>query len=164
MFKFIHCIYLLLIVVLFSSCNMAYNYIKYLAGAKEKEYRELAENHELYQINDGLNRVKQHSDISIWILKNVAFVNEEVDVWDNPETVVKREYGDCEDFALLTMNLAYQVFDFKYDLVLVDSDGDGVEDHATVATGETVYDIYYIGHTVDSPVLYRFTFDEVFNI
>ena len=135
---------------------------------RDSIYAERAAGHELY-FGD-FHEILTAYDISPWVMSHIVYVADEEDSWDNPEEVLLRGYGDCDDFTILVMNIAYVVFGIEFDLVLVDTEKvrtieeGGVINHASIAIGEYVYDVYNFNQTsVDVPIAFRFTFWEVFD-
>ena len=68
------------------------------------------------------------------------------------------------------MNIAYVRFEIEFDFVLVHTEnvrtveGGGRVNHASVAIGETYYNIYNLKDTsTDMPIEYRYKFSEVFD-
>lgn len=110
-------------------------------------------------------------DISTWIMARIVYVPDKTDSWDDPEVVLERGYGDCDDYALLVMNIAYIVFGIEFDLVLVDTnkvkiiEEGGTINHASVAIEDLVLNVYNLSqYSLDVPIAFRYNFWYVFNI
>ncbi len=164
MIKIISKVFFLLFVISFMGCDLISikAFDKDLQAKKQIVYAEKACGQTLYNFEPGFARMTMPSDISIWILTNIKFKKETIDKWEGPTEAKERGTGDSEEFAFLTMNIAYKIFGIEYDFVLIDTDGDGLEDQASVALGDTVYDVWYIGNTLDTKPLFRFPFKDVF--
>ena len=106
--------YLLLIsVFLIFGCS---NYYLGLQNEyRDYRYGEMAADHNLYY--GDFSEIENLEDISAWIMGNVFYKVDIIESWDNPQEVLERGYGDCDDFSLLVMNIAYVRFGVKYDLV-----------------------------------------------
>lgn len=128
-----------------------------------------ASGHSLYY-SDDFNNISSYSDIDNWIGKNITYKSESSDVWQNPEETIKKGYGDCEDFAILYMNILYVRFGIKAVLVICDSDK--MTARTVVDGGEINHAIlYFAGKYIDPQtgneyrlykVGYKYTFSEVF--
>lgn len=103
--------------------------------------------------------------LSSWICTTVVPTPEEKDYWQSPRETLDRCTGDCEDLAILFLNIYYQYTQIKGNLVLVHTDravtDGGKINHAVVEIDGVVFDpqnpsaIYtYIGYT--------YTFDTLF--
>ena len=115
------------------------------------------------------NEINSFEDIAEWIGKNVRYANEYVDSWDDPRVTVLRGYGDCDDIAILMMNIAYIRFGIKLDFVAVDrfnrGSSQGEANHAEVRFGWKTYDIYTGRPIPDITYIYfLYTFDEMFKL
>ena len=141
------------------SCEL-YNY------TADAIYSDMASGHDLYYLEDYDDLTNVYL-ISNYIDRNVRYKSEDVDRWSNPENTINRGYGDCEDFAILFMCIAYYSMGIKYDLVLVDDsrkieDG-GFTNHACVRYNGKVIDPI-IGRPVDYDVCFSYSFDKVFDL
>lgn len=127
-----------------------------------------AAGHHLYYC-DGFNSLNSYSDISNWIATNVTYKSESNDNWQEPKTTVQKGTGDCEDFAILYMNILYVRFGIKADLIILDHDNMT----RTIMDGGKINHaiIYFAGKYIDpqkgieyrpSKIGYKYSFDEVF--
>lgn len=147
-----------LLPVLLFSCNMMRDIDGYL----------MAKDHNL-TYNSEWQELESYRDIYLWINSNIDYKSEEVDSWDDPQIVLDRGYGDCDDWAILFMNIAYYALDIKMDLIIVESDS---MSRAVVSGGNTNLHamVYYDGHIIEpsngleyyGPIGYIYSFDEVF--
>jgi len=113
------------------------------------------------------NEINSFEDIAEWIGKNVRYANEYVDHWDDPKVTVLRGYGDCDDYAILFMNIAYVRWGIELDFVAVnrhDRQATNLEpDHAEIRYGWNTYSIYTGRPIKDiTYIYYMYTFDEMF--
>lgn len=133
-------------------------------------YFNLAKNHELYYGDFG--EIETFEDISDFIKSKVHYQSDGKDIYSNPEEVLNRGYGDCDDYAILFMNIAYVELGLKFDLSLVYStennqreiDKGGWIDHAVVMLHGKLYSAYEGTIITEYYSSYHYTFYEVFNI
>ena len=92
------------------------------------------------------------------------------DVAQSPEITMRKRTGDCEDYALLFMNLAYIISNGEVlmDLVLVKDFGTprtivngGIPNHAQISYQGIIYEAQ-TGYPIYNSVMYRYIFWEVF--
>ena len=163
--------YVVLLVVLFSGCN----------AWMDADLQSKAAGHELYyiEIPNAENDIKTFWDIACWIRNNVEYIEDaNADTWENPEVTYNRGYGDCDDMAILFMNIAYFRFGIKCDFAAVDGNKISIPDldtrkQYTIVDGGRVTHalVYYAGNYYDplfglvncEKVGYTYSFDEVFN-
>lgn len=157
----------LIIAAIFSSCDLYHNTL----------YYSRAVNHKLYSADFG--NIEDYHYINAWIKNHVKYKTESYDNWSDPETTVNRGYGDCEDMALLFMNIAYFKLNVKCNLILVDCynetdreiinqhipqyyivDG-GYINHAIIEM-DGIYIDPMFGIVKYSKIGYKYTFNEVF--
>ena len=51
------------------------------------------------------NHIQTINDYAQWLEKNISYQKDIAgDIWEAPLQTLKRRYGDCEDFAILTAN------------------------------------------------------------
>ena len=55
-------------------------------------------------------------DIVYYVNTHVTYKSEEADVWSTAKETLTRGYGDCEDFAILFMNIYYVMSGIKLDV------------------------------------------------
>lgn len=111
--------------------------------------------------------INSHEDIARYIKDNVRYEIENFDVWTSPSETLNRGYGDCDDYALLYMNLAYLNLGIKMDFVAV-NDIDrtiktGDPTHAEVRYRGQHYNIYTREKLEKTVVFYSYEFDELFD-
>ena len=126
-------------------------------------YLSLQHKFDLYQMDFG--DIYTEKDISNWIINNTDYEIDYLNINQDPETTIKRGKGDCEDFAILFMNIAYFELGEKYSLVYL-NDGravvnGGTVNHAIVSKNGRHFDP--ISGEVYSNVGYIYKFGEVFN-
>lgn len=108
------------------------------------------------------------NDIIKYIQTHVKYASEEGDTWSTAEETLTRGYGDCEDFAILFMNIYYVVFGVESEMVLVDNRKieevkEGYVNHALVRLDNGKIISPRGGFTDITPVGYSYSFDELFN-
>lgn len=146
---------ILSLVVLFNSCNL------YDVGS-DVMYGLKAGGKELYHHPD----FASVENISQYIKDHVTYKVDEVDTWSSPKETMDRGYGDCDDIAILYLNILYIKTGKKGNLLLgyvrreIVSGGD--INHAFVEV-----DGFPIEPTTGRKVVwkvgYRYSFDHVFN-
>lgn len=126
---------------------------------------EMRNKYNLYYGNfEGITDFKT---LSVWIKKNVEYKNEYPDRWSDPRAVVSRGYGDCDDYALLYLNIAYILWGVELDFVAVNNlnrqDPEIEPNHAEIRYRWNNYDIY-TGERIDEVtyIHYMYEFDELF--
>ena len=156
--------YIVLLVILFSGCN----------ALIDADLESKATGHELYQID--IKSITVLTDISLYIKACIQYREDATDAWANPQETIERGYGDCDDMAILFMNIAYFEFGIKCDFVAVNSANVTKRDYPysqTIVSGGSVNHalVYYDGNYYDplcglvncEKVGYTYSFDEVFN-
>ena len=127
-------ILLVLIVILISlsslvGCNVA----------SDIYWNAKGHNHSLYYIPQ-FDDLHSYEDITHWIrFENEIYYKTEgsTDVWKDPEQTIADKGGDCEDLALLFINIAYYALGEELSMALVEQDGISiVSDKAIVEGGE----------------------------
>ena len=135
--------------------------------------------HELYIIPD-FEFFDSYHNIAGFIRSNVQYQSESGDYWKNPEETWNEHCGDCEDFAILFMNIVYISTGEKLDLVLVNIDDikevnsiddipdapqkiNGVLNHAMCAKGKLLIDPY-TGKYFSGATHKRYSFDYIFGM
>lgn len=114
------------------------------------------------------SEIKTRRDIVPYIRAHVYYKSESVDEAASPEHTLSRGYGDCEDFAILYMNILYVVFQEESSIAFVDIDKrravveGGRINHAIVQLQDGQLIEPQRGYVVDYPVGYRFSFWSVF--
>jgi hypothetical protein len=86
----------------------------------DKQFSDIAEGHTLYYLPEWKD-LDTYPKIAKWINNHVNYKTESryEHNWQNPEYTLQRGYGDCEDIALLFMNIYYVSTGNKMDLILV---------------------------------------------
>lgn len=136
--------------------------------ARDGEYLSRAEGHSLYYLPE-FEELDNFAKITIYMREHVVYKKDSgKDSWENPQTTLERGYGDCEDLAILFMNIAYFGMNIKIDLVLVVSttqrtivDG-GEMDHAVPYFDGKIYEPL-LGYFTDYDISYSYSFDTVFS-
>lgn len=151
--------YLILVLALFlTSCAFDI--------ATDAYFSEIYKDTPLYYGN--FNEVKTREDISSFIRKRVSYRSDFIDSKSSPQQTLDNGYGDCEDFAILYLNILYVVFREKGELALVDSaDQRTIEEggkitHVIVRLPSGVLIEPQTGKIVDYPVGYSYKFDDIF--
>lgn len=114
------------------------------------------------------SEIETRRDIVPYIRARVSYKSESVDEATDPEHTLSRGYGDCEDFAILYMNILYVVFQEESSIACVDIDKrravveGGSVNHAIVQLQDGQLIEPQSGYVVDCPVGYRFSFWTVF--
>ena len=109
--------------------------------------------------------LKLKEQISCWIDYHVTYkMSNDL---QTPEECVASGYGDCEEWALLYLNIRYVQFHEKGELCLVESgrtveSGGRTANHAVVRYGSTLIDPMN-GHEVHYNICYSYKFDDIFN-
>lgn len=170
----------LLIAVLFTaSCTLYSQAIEDSRDEfRDEYYSELVTGHEVYFGTDEQNaewmKFETVPEVSAWVVKNIKYVEDASEEFSNPEVVLERGYGDCDDFALLIMNIIYVRFDIKTDLILLDAyinpstesrviiEGGSIN-HATIGYNGQVFYLYDLRICYIEPIVgYAFSFDYTF--
>lgn len=157
----------LIIPVLFSSCGSLYQDI--YNDIADSVYEARLSGQELYYI-EGLPEFETLSDIGCFLNENITYKAEPdgQDYAQSPEETWALKTGDCEDFCLLFMNIAYLELGIKYDLVLVDNfnmsrsiEEGGEINHSMIRYNGVIYSAQ-TGSIYSGPVGFSYRFDDVF--
>jgi hypothetical protein len=149
------------IIVLFaifslSSCKDMYNEVTDIYY-----WNELA-NLELYY--GDFTEVHNDLYISYWISRNIAY--KKTDEILSPRNILKRGYGDCNDYAILYMNIMYVRFGKKCSLCLVDTSRNiingGKVNHAIVRLPDGKLIEPQTGFVSRESVCYEYGFNSIF--
>lgn len=150
-----------IIAVIFSSCDMVVDsYLTDQALGHNLTFRE-----EWLEFDN-------YYDIGAWIENNVEYRSDKIYEWTDPETVINRGYGDCNDKCLLFANIAYVAFGVKMDIVVVNQSSmefepmwsieeGGIVDHCMLRLDWQIYS--YTGGTYTGPVGFYYTFNQCWN-
>ena len=141
---------------LFMGCSLVNNYY-------DSEIENLLDGKQLYY--GDFEEIKTVQEIGYYLIQKIDYKVDEVEEWSNPEETLNRGYGDCDDYAILYLNILYVRFGIKGSLAVVNHSREivngGITNHVVVFNDkiiepqngqEVLYDIGYI-----------FSFDEVFN-
>ena len=85
--------------------------------------------------------IEEPEQIARWIYHHVDYEWDVVDHWQSPKETLDNGTGDCEDFAILYMNILYVKWGVKSDLVFVMDDGRSVEEGEVVRVAVCVRDV-----------------------
>lgn len=97
----------------------------------------------------------------------ISYATEDEENWQSPKQTIKRGKGDCEDFAILYLNILYYNTGEKANIILVHSPtrkviSGGRVNHCIVELEDGTQIEPQSGREVDYVVKYRYTFNEVF--
>ena len=115
------------------------------------------------------SKVATEYDVGYYLFRTITYKGEKnANFVQSPSVTVSLGTGDCEDFALLYMNILYVNFGIKSDLVFVEHskmrtvEGGGEFDHCMVrlANGDIIEPQNGLVYIVD--VEYSYKFDEIF--
>ena len=147
-----------IVIILFSSCS--FNQVC------DSFYQTRFKKMNLYY--DDYSNIYSYSDIASWINNRITYQQDKFDYWSAPSDVIARGYGDCDDYALLFINIAYIVFGDECNLILVDKASlrtvvkGGVVNHAMVEKDGEFINQYSGGIITYVKVGFTYTFDELF--
>ncbi len=105
--------------------------------------------------------------ISKYIKQNVEYTSDIVQHTQAPEETITRGKGDCEDMAILYMNIAYVSMGIKMDAVIIKwsrqvEDGGMLYNHVAVRYDGLIIDALS-GWKLTNDVEYFYSYNEVFN-
>lgn len=147
----------IILAVLFASCA------QFSAMQDEKNYDKIGDM-ELYY--GDFPEIASPDDIGKWIGKNIAYAREKEDYWQSPSETINRGAGDCEDMAILYINILYVKFGAKADLAMVFNARQVVEggdyNHAVVSLPDGRLISAQGGVWCYREVKYIYAFDEIF--
>lgn len=146
-----------------------------LSGCDINNYAKIGDGFELYYTD--YSEIETIDDIAPWICDRVTYRSDDSvygeDTFQSPKTTLESGYGDCEDFSLVWINIAFIKFGIKADLPMVLMEtlpepmqktrvNGGSFDHVMVYYNGLVYepqnDCVYENVTIE----YIYTFDELF--
>ena len=115
------------------------------------------------------NGLETEQDVYHWIRENIEYdssTDKNGEYGSNPESTVKRGSGDCDDIAILAMNMIYYVTGQKADLILVTIsrqivNGGLDSNHAMIRINGVNVDPLS-GRRFQGGINYRYDFNEVF--
>lgn len=134
-------IMIILAVLSLCSCQMD------IDDLKDVGYSYLADGHELTYREEWTD-IQTIQQAAQWAKAEIYYEDDgDLDIWSNPEIVLSRGYGDCDDYALLMMNICYVALNIKPDLVLrlVEDrtvDIGGSVNHCEIRIGGENYSVY----------------------
>ena len=106
-------------------------------------------------------------DIAPWVNKHIR--PREQDTYRDVEEILKDGHGDCNDMALVWINIAYVVFGEKYSMVIVKYerpraivDGGLYFNHAVVLIGSECLDVYLNKLVIYETIYYKYSFENIF--
>lgn len=70
-----------------------------------------------YDCDDGV-KVSNLQNVRFYVANNITYVSEVGDNWQLPEETLMLGHGDCEDFAILFMYLAYKYLELETYMVI----------------------------------------------
>ncbi len=115
-----------------------------------------------------LENIETFKDISIFLKENIYYKSEYPDKWSSPKTVLERGYGDCEDYAILFMDIAYYCLGIKVDLVIVNISNRRIvngqrSNHADIYYNGEIFSVMRgIYYQEDLDIQFLYTYSEVF--
>lgn len=121
---------------------------------------------ELYHA--GFAEIEEPDDIARWIYANIKYEWDYVDHWQTPKETMDSRTGDCEDMAILYINILYVRFGVKADMALVNDDGRQIVDggwynHAVVALPDGRLISAQGGRLCDESMCFLYTFKDLFD-
>jgi len=158
-------ILLVLVSLMFMGCSLEYS-PEELNQLQDDEFNSKINKTEIYYNND-FNDLKTIEDIIFYMRSNIELRFEEVDTWPTAEETLSRGYGDCEDFAIVFMNIYYIVAGNKSDLVAVfyrDIIEGGDVNHAMVLLNDSIIISAQSGEEYYYTIGYKYSFDLFFRI
>ena len=158
-------IIIILIGIVFTGCTLEYS-PEELNQLQDDEFNSKINKTEIYYNND-FNDLKTIEDIIFYMRSNIELRFEEIDTWSTAEETLSRGYGDCEDFAIVFMNIYYIVTGNKSDLVAVfyrDIVEGGNVNHAMVLLNNSIIISAQSGIEYLYSIGYKYSFDLFFRI
>ena len=152
----------LFVIMWLSSCDI-------LSYAIDTTTYDMLNNVEFYDFADyDLTGIDSYRDIARWINARVQYKADTLEYFSSPEDTLRRGLGDCEDFSMLYINIAKIVLDIEMDLVILNIpvlrvivEG-GIGNHVDVHYNGVLYSAQLGIERFPTPILYIYTFDEVF--
>ena len=151
------------ILALFQSCTVMYEI------QDGYFYSKIGDGFDLY-VPEWIDEIKSVEDIQYVMSKHILYKSESSETWQSPKTTCSKGTGDCEDYAILMIDILCLKFGIRANLVAVEHDScksvveGGDIDHAIVEYDGVYYEAtatWYKTYT-DVTVGYRYTFDELF--
>jgi hypothetical protein len=165
------------IIVLIFTCVL-FNCAMVYETLDEFYYMQIGDGFELYYpeedvVDTSCNTTMVMANITNWIISNIEYSSDGfIDSYASPKETFTTRQGDCEDIALLYINLVYIYTGEKVDMAFVNTKGEdttpnrsvvegGIINHAVVFYKGTCYGPTIPTRTYDT-VMYVYTFDELF--
>ena len=148
-------IFILLVVFAVSGCDH-FQDLYFLA--------KIGDGFDLYYHED-FEKLKSITQITEWVNSNIEYEKDAIgSSWQSPEETLKRGFGDCEDIAILLINIIYVSLGVKTDLVCNDVNNrkivnGGKVNHAEIHYNGTIYDIYTAKPMRNVNIGFMYTFD-----
>jgi hypothetical protein len=123
-----------------------------------------ASGHDLYY-NPNFDDLSSLDDILVYLCKEeYRYKHDQYDSWNNPEKTYHDKAGDCEDYAILVLNILYMNTREKLGIALVNYDKSNPwPNHVALYRDHTIYSQYTMKPDTDANLIFVFSFDEVFN-
>ena len=142
------------------SCFQLYHFVDYY-------FEEKAQGHRLYEI-PLFHQINNREWASSLLAAQIIWIEDEEDSWWNPETTWTLGQGDCEDIAILYLNILYFGTGRKGKLVLVGYGKDIVNGgfatkHCIVQFDGEYFDPITGTAYGKSEIMYEYSFDTVFS-
>lgn len=155
-------IILLLTVVLssaFMSCDMVIDAIQENAVCGQSLY------------DGSFPQMETIEDVSDYVMDNLTYVQDGVlTSLAGPEESLSRGYGDCDEYSLAFMDVAYYTLGLKFDFASVYVEDEqqrsvgigGLVNHAVVSLNGQLYSVYNGTVITDYEASYYYSFDDVY--
>ena len=149
----------LLVLVVGNSCNVVW----------DKGYSLSINKTNIFE-SDSFDDILSIDDIYIYLDQNIAYKKDNIiDNWATAESTYNNGFGDCEDKAILFLNILYLKFRIKGNLILLNTNNraivtGGVINHAVVEFDGIIIDPVSLIESKPTIVMFYYEFDELFNI
>ena len=150
---------MMVVVVLMMGCNL-----KTIDDRCDEYYSDLIKKSDLYY--GDFSSIHNVYDISIYILSNIEYIPDDKEEWATTENTLLRGYGDCDDMAIVFINILYVKFNIKADIICVSVrsiENGGLVNHAMARLPDGTTVDPRTGAQLQYPVGYSYSFDEFFN-
>lgn len=151
-------IILITLILLFIGCDMMQDNFN---------YDKIGDGYELYY-SDEWSELETYEDAMRWVYDNIVYTIEEGDndVWQSPKTTMSLRTGDCEDMAILFINILKIRFGVEASLITYDISrsvvNGGDQNHAIVEYDGVFYDAQYDAILNNITVGYIYIYRELF--
>jgi predicted transglutaminase-like cysteine proteinase len=120
---------------------------------------------------ENITQEQKLTNISLWVYANITYLSDNnitSDYWQTPEETLLNRTGDCEDFAILIIGIAYSQLNIKMSLILMKTE-DNQSGHAVACYDNNIYEFYPINYVQYCEkynyILYNtILFDNIINI